>query len=388
MTITYEKVGDKVYMVDSNNPLVYRNISGWDTVNAPGNATVQVGSDLYNTPENIQELKKAEQYFKKQEEEQKKREQIEASKSFAQRQAEAQAQVKPVPHVTSSEYSMYVNRIEELKDQGVNTSTAVDIATAEYAKKQKQSLIDKIEENTKKVEDAFVEFQRLVGVGWEATAAARRAGAMYSIPMDAILKRQSVELSKKLEEKMHLTAQNIPQVFGAPIVSKAMEAVRKIYKIKKETKGAPSLEEARIEKTVSDMVEQQRVVNEQIAKIATPISPEPKKIQVAFPGGGMASILVRIGTALWDFVSKNPKTIGATVSTSAIANAISQTAQTEGEKNQILWEIGQQNPQLTSQIAREIAQTKTNPFANIADIGKYTALGIISIIILYLLSKK
>jgi len=383
MTRTYHKVEDKVYYEDSENPGVYRIISGWEFANAPSNA-VQVGSDLYNTPENIEELKKAEAYFAKQEEEQKKREQIDASKSFAQRQAEAQAQVKPVPHVTSPEYSQYVNRIEQLKDMGVNASTAVDIATAEYSDKQKQSFVDKVEENTKKVEDAFAEFQRLVGLGWEATASARRASAMYDIPKDVILKRQSVELTKKLEEKIHQTAQNIASTFAPSIVSDAMKV---IYKIKQKTVGAPSLREDRINEAMHQFFQQQ-IQQPVQTEIATPISPEPKKIQVAFLGGGIASILVRVGSALWDFVSKNPKTIGATVSTTALADAITQTVKTEGDRNQILWEIGQQNPQLTSQIVQEIAQTKTNPFANIADIGKYTALGIISIIILYLLSKK
>jgi len=388
MTRTYHKVGDKVYYEDSENPGVYRIISGWEFANAPSNA-IQVGPDLYNTSENIQELKKAEEYFAKQEEEQKKQEQIETSKSFAQRQAEAQAQVKPVPHVTSPEYSQYVNRIEQLKDMGVNASTAVDIATTEYSSKQKQSILDKVEENTQKIDEAYAEFQRLVRLGWEKTASAKKASEKFNIPMDEIWKKETVELSKKLEEKMHQTARNIPSVFGVPIVSKVMEAVQKIYGIKKETKGAPGLEEARIEKTISGTIEQQRLYNEQmninLNKIATPITSNmpSKYISVAY-AGGIASILARIGSAIWDFVSKNPRVTAGTITTTALSQAITQTAKTEEEKNQIVKEIAEQNPN----IASEIVHSQTNPFASMSDMGKYIALGIIGVILLYIVSKK
>jgi len=279
MVIKYEKVRDKVYAVDTNNPLVYRNISGYDFANAPSNA-VKTGSNTYNTPENIEMLKKAEEQFAKQKIEQEMQARIEASKSQAQKQAEAQAQVTSVPHVTSPKYSL-----------------------------------------------------------------------------------SEEEIKKKI-------AQKIASEFAPTIASASIGKI--LEKIKKETIGAPSLREARIDEAMY-----------QLTKIATPITPDEKKIQVAFPGG-IGSILVRAGTALWDFATKNPKTIGATMSTTALFNAITQTAQTEQEKNRIIKEIAEQNPQ----IAMEIAQTKTSPFANIADMGKYAVLGIAGLILLYLFSKK
>jgi len=159
-----------------------------------------------------------------------------------------------------------------------------------------------------------------------------------------------------------------------------------INKIKKETVGIPATREARIDETMRQLYQRQT----QPPKIAKPISPDEvpeKKIKVAF-AGGIASIIARAGTALWDFINKNPKTIGATISTTAISNAITQTAKTEADKNQILWEIGQQNPQIASQIATEITQTKTNPFANIADTTKYAVIGITGLILLYYLFSK
>jgi len=294
MTTTYKKVGDEVYAVDSENPMVARRISGTSYINAPSNA-IQVGPNLYNTPENIQLMKEAEAYFAQQEKEQKKQEQIEASKPYAQRQAEAQAQVTSVPHITSPEYHVYL----------------------ESQAKQEQ------------------------------------------------------------EKKI---AQNIANMVAPTIMRSVIGKI--IEKAKKETVGAPALQEARIDEAMYQ--KQQQTQQPVQTKIATPISPpDEKKIEIAF-AGGIASILARVGTALWDFIVKNPKTIGATISTTALFDAITQTAKTEEEKNQIIWEIAQQNPQL----AREIAQTKTSPIANITDMEKYAVLGIIGIIILYLLSSK
>jgi len=321
MTRTFHKIGDQVYYEDSENPGVYRKISGYDTLNAPSNATIQTGPNQYNTPENIQELKKAEEYFAEQKKEEEKRAQREASKPYAQRQAEAQAQVTSVPHVTSPAYSRYL----ELKN-----------------------------------------------MGWSEAAAANKASSEYNVSANSILNED--EIKKK-------TAQTIAEKIAPTIATNSVTKI--IEKIKKETIGIPATREARIDEAMHQLYQQQT----QQPKIATPITPDTKKIEIAFPGGGIASILVRAGSALWDFASKNPKTIGATISTTAFSNAITQTAQTEGEKNQILWEIGQQNPQLVPQIVKEMSQTKTSPFANMADIGKYAVIGI-GLILLYSLLKR
>jgi len=311
MTRTYHKIGDTVYYEDSDNPGVYRKISGSDFSNAPSNA-VQVGPNLYNTPENIELMKQAETYFAKQEKEQKKKEQVEASKPFAQKQAEAQAQVTSVPHVTSPEYHTYLESQE---------------------KQEKKKIAE--------------------------------------------------EVTLKRQEKENEIPQNIASTFAPPFVSEAMKIINKI---KKETVGIPATREARIDEAMRQLYQRQT----QPPKIAKPISPDEvpeKEIKVAF-AGGIAPILARVGTALWDFILKNPKTIGATMSTTAIANAISQTAQTEEKKNQILWEIGQQNPQLVSEIGKEITQAKTNPIASIADTTKYAVIGIAGLILLIYLVKK
>jgi len=298
MTKTFKKIGDEVYMFDSDNPLVAKKISGVSYINAPSNA-VQVGPNLYNTSENIELMKQAEAYFQKQEEEQKKQEYIEASKSQAQRQAEAQAQVTSVPHVTSPEYHTY------LESQ----------ATQEQKKKIAQNIVNMIK----------------------------------------------------------------PTITGG-VIGKIID------KIKKETIGIPATREAQIDGAMPPfyILTQQPIG----LKMATPISPDTKKIEIAFAGGA-ATILARIGTALWNFISKNPKTIGTTISITALSDAITQTAQTEQEKNKILKEIAEQNPHIATQVATEIAQAKTNPFANMVDMGKYVVLGIIGLIILkYLLSRK
>jgi len=319
MTITYKKVGDEVYMIDSENPMVARRISGTSYLNAPSNA-VQVGPNRYNTPENIKLMEQAKAYFAKQEEEQKKLEYLEASRLQAQRQAEAQAQVTSVPHVSSPEYRSYLESIEPL-----NKYPPITPSMPEY--------------------------------------------------------RSYFESQKQEQEKK--IAQNIVNMV-APTITKGVIG-KIIEKIKKETVGAPTLQEARIDKATYQIQQQTQPSVE--TKIATPISLDEtpgKKIEVAF-AGGIATILARIGSAIWNFISKNPKVTGTTISTTALSNAITQTAQTEQEKNQIIKEIAQQNPQL----AEEIAQTKTSPFANIADMEKYAVLGIFGIVILkYLLSKK
>jgi len=393
MTRTYHKVGDNVYYEDSDNPGVYRKISGYDALNAPSNA-IQVGSNLYNTPENIEELKKAEQYFKKQEEEQKKKEQAEASKSYAQRQAEAQAQVKPVPHVTSPEYSRYVNRIEELKDQGVNASTAVDIATSEYAEKQKQS-----ENTAKKIADVIASTVATNVIGKildkvkkktiEDDVAQTQKKSMPVPPVDiyripAYLKYLGyLKDGWNTETSLYRVVSEYNLSYPYKILNEP--AVQEALSIIKETTGAPSLRQNRLNELYDQEMKKYLTQKQDYQKIAIPISSNEanKYIAIAW-AGGLANIIVKVGSSLWNFITKNPKVVGGTISTTALSQAITQTAQTEQEKMQIIKDIAEQHPQL----AQEITRSQTNPFTSISDTGKYIVLGIIGMLLLYLLSKK
>ena len=56
--------------------------------------------------------------------------------------------------------------------------------------------------------------------------------------------------------------------------------------------------------------------------------------------GRIIPIVAGIGTALFGFVAKNPKIIGATVSLQAISNAIQSLGATEKEKIDIVNDIG------------------------------------------------
>jgi len=362
MTKTFKKVGDEVYMYDSENPMVARRISGTSYINAPSNA-IQVGPNLYNTSENIQLLMEAQAYFAKQEEEQKKQEQIEAGKSQVQRQAEAQAQVTSVPHVTSPEHHTYLES-QEKQEKEKKIAQKIDSKIAPIIVKDAMGIItEKVKEEEKQIP---YHSEKHLFTGSQVLFDSQNRKVIWD-PNS----RTFVPV-----EKANEIAQNIAGTFAPPIVKDAMG------EIMNEAKDDIFFE--RFQTKTNQAIQTQQPVQ---TKIATPISPEPQKIQVAF-AGGIASIIARVGSALWDFVKQNPKTIGTTISTTALSNAITQTAKTEEEKNQILWEIGQQNPQLVSEIGKEIARTKTNPIASIADMEKYAVLGIVGIIILYLLSKK
>ena len=81
--------------------------------------------------------------------------------------------------------------------------------------------------------------------------------------------------------------------------------------------------------------------------------------------GRIIPIVATIGTALFGFVAKNPKIIGATVSLQAISNAIQSFGATEKEKIDIVNEIGKKNPQLKYDLFKNIFYSNANIMSNI-----------------------
>jgi len=81
--------------------------------------------------------------------------------------------------------------------------------------------------------------------------------------------------------------------------------------------------------------------------------------------GRIIPIVAGIGTALFRFVAKNPKIIGATVSLQAISDAIKSLGATEKEKIDIVNDIGKENPQLRYDLYRHIFYPNTNIVSNI-----------------------
>ena len=81
--------------------------------------------------------------------------------------------------------------------------------------------------------------------------------------------------------------------------------------------------------------------------------------------GRIIPIVVGIGSALFGFIAKNPKIIGATVSIQAISSAILSHEATEKEKIAIVDEIGKENPQLRYDLAKNIFYPDTNIVSNI-----------------------
>ena len=81
--------------------------------------------------------------------------------------------------------------------------------------------------------------------------------------------------------------------------------------------------------------------------------------------GRIIPIVATIGTALFRFVAKNPKIIGATVSLQAISDAIKSLGATEKEKIDIVNDIGKENPQLRYDLYRHIFYPNTNIVSNI-----------------------
>ena len=82
--------------------------------------------------------------------------------------------------------------------------------------------------------------------------------------------------------------------------------------------------------------------------------------------GRIIPIVVGIGSALFGFIAKNPKIIGATVSLQAISSAIQSFGATEKEKIEIVNDIGKENPQLKYDLFRNIFYSHTNIISNIA----------------------
>ena len=76
-------------------------------------------------------------------------------------------------------------------------------------------------------------------------------------------------------------------------------------------------------------------------------------------------IIATIGTALFRFISKNPKIIGSTVSVQAISSVIQSHEATEKEKIEIVNDIGKENPQLRYDLLRNIFYPDTNIVLNI-----------------------
>ena len=76
-------------------------------------------------------------------------------------------------------------------------------------------------------------------------------------------------------------------------------------------------------------------------------------------------IVATIGTALFRFISKNPKIIGSTVSVQAISSVIQSHEATEKEKIDIVNDIGKENPQLRYDLYRNIFYPDTNIVSNI-----------------------
>ena len=81
--------------------------------------------------------------------------------------------------------------------------------------------------------------------------------------------------------------------------------------------------------------------------------------------GRIILIFATIGTALFGFVAKNPKIIGATLSIEAISSAIQSFGANEKEKIDIVNDIGKENPQLRYDLYRNIFYPDTNIVSNI-----------------------
>jgi len=81
--------------------------------------------------------------------------------------------------------------------------------------------------------------------------------------------------------------------------------------------------------------------------------------------GRIIQIAVGAGTALAQFVAKNPKILGTTLSIEAISSAIMSHEATEKEKIDIVDEIGKENPQLKFDILKNMFFSNTNLLSNI-----------------------
>ena len=97
--------------------------------------------------------------------------------------------------------------------------------------------------------------------------------------------------------------------------------------------------------------------------------------------GRIIPIVVRVGSALFQFLIKNPKIIGSTIYLQAISSAIQSHEATEKEKIEIVNEIGKENPQLRYDLYRNIFHPNTIIISNIAPY-------LVAILIVYLILRK
>ena len=81
--------------------------------------------------------------------------------------------------------------------------------------------------------------------------------------------------------------------------------------------------------------------------------------------GRIIPIAATIGTALFRFISKNPKIIGTTLSLEAISSAIRSFGVSEKEKIEVVKDIGKENPQLRYDLYRNIFYPHTDIISNI-----------------------
>ena len=92
-------------------------------------------------------------------------------------------------------------------------------------------------------------------------------------------------------------------------------------------------------------------------------------------------VIATIGTALFRFMSKNPKIIGGTVSVQAVSSAIQSHEGTEKEKIEIVNEIGKEDPQLRAELFKNVFYPGANIVSNILPY-------LVVLLIMYILIKK
>jgi len=97
--------------------------------------------------------------------------------------------------------------------------------------------------------------------------------------------------------------------------------------------------------------------------------------------GRIIQIAVGAGTALARFVAKNPKIVGTTLSIEAISSAIQSYVATEKEKIDVVNEIGKENPQLRTDLFKNVFFPGNNIISSIVP---YL---VIFIIVYYILKK-
>ena len=97
--------------------------------------------------------------------------------------------------------------------------------------------------------------------------------------------------------------------------------------------------------------------------------------------GRIIQIAVGAGTALAQFVAKNPRIIGSTISIESISSAIQSYVTNEKEKIAIVDEIGKENPQLRADLLKNVFSLNNNIVSNIIP---YLVL----LIIIYYILKK